>query len=100
MTAFSVVHVLWFSAVALAIAGSMDVVSTVLRVTILQLAITDEFRGRIQSIQMSVVTGGPSGTKTFNENAARPRTCAHWSPRPTDHTPRQLNDPEYCAPSH
>jgi hypothetical protein len=59
MTAFSVVHVLWFSAVALAIAGSMDVVSTVLRVTILQLAITDEFRGRIQFIQMSVVTGGP-----------------------------------------
>ena len=37
----------------------MDVVSTVLRVTIRQLAITDEFRGRIQSIQMAVVTGGP-----------------------------------------
>ncbi len=59
MAAFGVVHVLWFGIVVLAIAGSMDVVSTVLRATILQLAITDEFRSRIQSIQMAVVTGGP-----------------------------------------
>ncbi len=59
MAAFGLVHVLWFGVAALALAGSMDVVSTVLRGTILQLAITDEFRGRIQSIQMAVVTGGP-----------------------------------------
>jgi hypothetical protein len=37
----------------------MDVISTVLRNTILQNAITDEFRSRISSIQMAVVTGGP-----------------------------------------
>jgi hypothetical protein len=37
----------------------MDVISTVLRSTILQTAITDEFRSRISSIQMAVVTGGP-----------------------------------------
>ena len=43
----------------LAIAGGMDVISTVLRNTILQLAITDEFRGRLSAIQMAVVTGGP-----------------------------------------
>ena len=59
MAAFGLVHTLWFGVCALALAGSMDVVSTVLRVTIRQLAITDEFRGRIQSIQMAVVTGGP-----------------------------------------
>jgi hypothetical protein len=37
----------------------MDMVSAVLRSTILQLAITDEFRSRISAIQMAVVTGGP-----------------------------------------
>ena len=42
-----------------AVAGATDVISTVLRNTILQNAITDEFRSRISSIQMAVVTGGP-----------------------------------------
>jgi MFS family permease len=59
MTAFSLVHRLWFGVVVLAIAGAMDMVSAVLRSTILQLAITDDFRSRISSIQMAVVTGGP-----------------------------------------
>jgi hypothetical protein len=59
MTALGLVHVLWFGVLVLAIAGSMDVVSTVLRSTILQVAVPDEFRARIQSIQMAVVTGGP-----------------------------------------
>jgi hypothetical protein len=45
--------------IVLAIAGAMDMVSAVLRSTILQLAITDEFRSRISAIQMAVVTGGP-----------------------------------------
>jgi MFS family permease len=59
MASFGVVHFLWFGVIALAVAGAMDMVSAVLRSTILQLAITNEFRSRISSIQMAVVTGGP-----------------------------------------
>jgi MFS family permease len=59
MTLFGIVHLLWFGVIVLAFAGAMDMVSAVLRSTILQLAITDEFRSRISSIQMAVVTGGP-----------------------------------------
>jgi MFS family permease len=59
MAALGVVHLLWFGVTVLAVAGAMDVVSAVLRATILQLAITDQFRSRISSIQMAVVTGGP-----------------------------------------
>ena len=59
MTLFGLVHVVYVGLICLAIAGTMDVISTVLRNTILQNAITDEFRSRISSIQMAVVTGGP-----------------------------------------
>ena len=59
MTSLGVVHLLWFGVGVLAIAGAMDMVSAVLRSTILQLAITEEFRSRISSIQMAVVRGGP-----------------------------------------
>ncbi len=37
----------------------MDVISTVLRNTILQTSITDEYRSRLSAIQNAVVTGGP-----------------------------------------
>ena len=56
---FGIVRVFWFGFLMLALAGAMDVVSTILRNTILQLAISDEFRGRLSAIQMAVVTGGP-----------------------------------------
>ena len=59
MASLGIVHLLWFGLLVLALAGAMDMVSTVLRSTILQLAITDEFRSRLSSIQMAVVTGGP-----------------------------------------
>jgi predicted MFS family arabinose efflux permease len=59
MALFGLVHVVWIGLVCLAIAGAMDVISTVLRNTIIQLAISDEFRSRISSIYMAVVTGGP-----------------------------------------
>jgi MFS family permease len=59
MASLGVVHLLWFGVMVLAIAGAMDMISAVLRSTILQLAITDEFRSRISAIQMAVVTGGP-----------------------------------------
>ncbi len=59
MTLFGLVHVAWFGLACLAFAGAMDVISTVLRNTIIQTAITDEFRSRISSIYLAVVTGGP-----------------------------------------
>ena len=59
MASLGVVHLLWFGLMVLAVAGAMDMVSAVLRSTILQLAISDDFRSRISSIQIAVVTGGP-----------------------------------------
>ena len=59
MALFGLVHIVWIGLSCLAIAGAMDVISTVLRNTLLQRATTDEFRSRISSIQMAVVTGGP-----------------------------------------
>jgi MFS family permease len=56
---FGLVHIVWIGLACLAIAGATDVISTILRNTILQNAITDEYRSRISSIQMAVVTGGP-----------------------------------------
>lgn len=59
MALFGLVHLLWVGLACLAVAGAMDVISTVLRNTILQTSITDEYRSRLSSIQMAVVTGGP-----------------------------------------
>ena len=59
MAVFGIVHVMWVGLGCLAFAGATDVISTILRNTVLQNAITDEFRGRISSVQMAVVTGGP-----------------------------------------
>lgn len=59
ITGLGIVHRLWFGLLMLAIAGGMDVISTVLRNTILQLAIRDEFRSRLSAMQLAVVTGGP-----------------------------------------
>jgi len=59
MAVFGLVHLLTIGLICLGVAGAMDVISTVLRNTILQNAITDEFRSRISAIQMAVVTGGP-----------------------------------------
>ena len=44
---------------ALAVAGYADVISAVLRNTILQSTITNDYRSRLSSIQIAVVTGGP-----------------------------------------
>ena len=45
--------------ILLAIAGAADVVSAVFRNTILQLAVPDRLRGRLSSIHIAVVSGGP-----------------------------------------
>jgi hypothetical protein len=50
---------LWLSVALLAIAGWCDVISAVLRNTILQSSIPDSFRSRLSSFQMAVVQGGP-----------------------------------------
>ena len=59
MAVFGLVHVVVIGLACLALAGAADVISTILRSTILQTAITDEFRSRVSAIQMAVVTGGP-----------------------------------------
>lgn len=50
---------LWLALVFLAIAGAADVVSAVFRNTIQQLTVPDGLRGRISSINIFVVAGGP-----------------------------------------
>jgi predicted MFS family arabinose efflux permease len=43
----------------LAVAGAADVVSAVFRNTILQVTVPDNLRGRLSSVHIAVVTGGP-----------------------------------------
>ncbi len=59
ITLFGLVDSLPLALVALAVAGSADVVSAVFRSTIIQLSIPDSLRGRISAIHIAVVSGGP-----------------------------------------
>jgi len=59
IVAFGLVHVLAIGLVLLAVAGWADVISAVLRSTILQSSVPDAFRSRISAIQIAVVEGGP-----------------------------------------
>jgi MFS family permease len=59
ITVFGFVHLLVVALIFLAIAGWADVISAVLRNTVLQTTIPDEFRSRLSSVQMAVVQGGP-----------------------------------------
>jgi len=59
IAAFGLVDTTWIALALLAVAGWADVVSAVLRSTILQTTIPDRFRSRMSSIQMAVVQGGP-----------------------------------------
>jgi MFS family permease len=59
ITVFGFVDALWAALVLLAIAGWADVISAVVRNTILQTSIPERFRSRMSSIQMAVVQGGP-----------------------------------------
>jgi MFS family permease len=56
---FGLTHTFVVALVMLAVAGWADVISAVLRSTILQTTVTEEFRGRLTSVQMAVVQGGP-----------------------------------------
>jgi MFS family permease len=56
---FGLVDTLWVGLALLAVAGWADVISAVLRNTILQSSVPERFRSRMSSIQMAVVQGGP-----------------------------------------
>jgi MFS family permease len=56
---FGLVDTLWIALAMLAIAGWADVISAVVRNTMLQTSIPERFRSRMSSIQMAVVQGGP-----------------------------------------
>lgn len=59
MVGFGLTGTLWVALVLLAVAGGADVVSAVFRNTILQTSVPDTLRGRVSSVQIAVVTGGP-----------------------------------------
>jgi MFS family permease len=50
---------LWLAVLCLAVAGAGDMVSAVLRSSMLQLAAPDDMRGRMQGVFIVVVAGGP-----------------------------------------
>ncbi len=59
ITAFGLVGQLWLGLVLLGLAGGADVVSAVLRATILQTVAPEGLLGRLQAVQTAVVAGGP-----------------------------------------
>ena len=59
IAAFGLIPSLPIGLAMLALAGAADVVSAVFRNTILQLAVPDTLRGRLTSVHIAVVTGGP-----------------------------------------
>ena len=59
IAAFGLVPWLPLGLFMLALAGAADVVSAVFRNTILQLSVPDGMRGRLSSVHIAVVTGGP-----------------------------------------
>jgi MFS transporter, ENTS family, enterobactin (siderophore) exporter len=59
VAAFGLVPSLPLALLPLAIAGAADVVSAVLRSTIIQLQAPDRLRGRLWSLNIAIVAGGP-----------------------------------------
>lgn len=59
LAAFGLSRTLVLAVVFLTFAGASDVLSAIFRVTILQLAVPDEMRGRLFGINVAVVAGGP-----------------------------------------
>jgi MFS family permease len=57
---FGFSSVLWLSLAMLALAGAGDMVSGIFRMTILQAAVEDRYRGRLDGIGMAVWATGPS----------------------------------------
>ena len=65
----------------LAIAGAADVVSAVLRSTLLQMETPDELRGRVASVHILVVTSGPRSATSRRPSSRRRsgRSRRRWS---------------------
>lgn len=59
ISVFGLVPFLPIALLMLAVAGSADVVSTVLRSTIIQLETPDRLRGRLWSLNIAIISGGP-----------------------------------------
>jgi len=59
ITALGFTRVLWVALALLAVAGWADVISAVLRSTIVQSAVDERYRNRVSGLQMAVVEGGP-----------------------------------------
>lgn len=59
IAAFGLSRQLWLGMFFLAVAGAADSVSMVFRSTVLQSAVPDELRGRLQGVFIVVVAGGP-----------------------------------------
>ena len=59
VAAFGFTRVLWLALALLAVAGWADVISAVLRATIVQASVPDSLRGRMSGLQIAVVEGGP-----------------------------------------
>ncbi|MEU3822027.1 MFS transporter [Streptomyces sp. NPDC030392] len=56
---FGLTRDLWLGLLFLAVAGCADTISMVFRSTVLQSAVPDEMRGRLQGVFIVVVAGGP-----------------------------------------
>ena len=59
ISAFGLTRNIWIAVLFLACAGAADNVSAILRSTMLQMAVPDEYRGRLQGLFTVVVAGGP-----------------------------------------
>jgi MFS family permease len=57
MVVFGLSREMWLSMLALALAGAFDLVSVVLRSTILPLVTPDEVRGRVNAVEMVFISG-------------------------------------------
>ena len=56
MVVFGLSRTMWLSLVALALGGAFDMVSVVLRSTILPLVTPDELRGRVNAVEMVFIS--------------------------------------------
>ena len=78
ITIFGLAHAMVVGLIMLALAGWADVISAVLRSTMLQTRIPDSFRSRLSSFQMAVVTGGPR-LGDFESGAVAAATSTEFS---------------------
>jgi MFS family permease len=71
--------ILWLTVALLAVAGAADLVSAVVRQTILQVYAPDEMRGRLQGVFVVVVAGGPRlGDLRAGATAAAAGATTSW----------------------